>query len=88
MQKCAVLWETDMVDINKKLQMDSLLTKIIAKGKGSATSGEIRDIAKSIAPKKAVSHKDIRDYVTNKYPDDVKAVRTPGGRGSKYRLPL
>ena len=65
--------------------MEGVLKSILVLGDGSTTSREVRDIPRSIAPKKSLTHQDVKAFVAANYPDpEVKIVKTTGGSGVKY----
>ena len=59
------------------------MKSILVPGDGSTTSREVRDIARSIAPKKSLTHQDVKAFVAANHPE-VKIVKANGGSGVKY----
>ena len=65
--------------------MEGVLKSILMLGNGSTTSREVRNTAWSIAPKKSLTHQDVKAFFAANYLDpEVKIVETMGGSGVEY----
>ena len=63
--------------------MEGILKSILVPGDGSLTSREVREIAKSIAPKKGLTHEDVKAFVAANL-SEVEIVKARGGSGAKF----
>ena len=65
------------------VMMEGIMKSILVPGDGSLTSREVRDIANSIAPKKGLTHEDVKAFVAANL-SEVEIVKVRGGSGAQY----
>lgn len=63
--------------------MEGLLKLILVPSDSSATSKEVRDIARNIEPGTKIYHQDVMNFIAANHPE-VKIVKATGGSGVKY----